>query len=227
MTADAPKLTPRDRDDAVLGELTAGVLHEFNNLLQGIIGLAEMLEGDENLPEKSKIGVKAIRRLGQNATTLIQDFGASPKSKSVAEKKKEDLDEAEPVMDKEPSMDERPSILVAEDDPMVLNVVTGMLKHLGYKTLEANNGQEALSIYTENRDKIGLVISDMVMPKLGGLDLAGEILANNPDERIVVMTGYLREDLEIEPDDFGLAGWLEKPMTAERLKQIVHSTMGT
>jgi CheY-like chemotaxis protein len=227
MTADAPKLTPRDRDDAVVGKLTAGILHEFNNLLQGIIGLAEMLEGDENLPEKSKIGVNAIRRLGQNATTLIQDFGVSRKSKSVAKKEKEGLDAAEPMMDKEPSTDKRPSILVAEDDPMVLNVVTGMLKHLGYKTLEANNGQEALNIYTENTDKIGLVISDMVMPKMGGLDLAGKILADNPDEKVVVMTGYLREDLEIDPDDFGLAGWLEKPMTAERLKQIVQSTMGS
>ncbi|MBD3157548.1 MAG: response regulator [Candidatus Lokiarchaeota archaeon] len=226
MTKETPKMTPRDRDEAVVGKLTAGVLHEFRNLLQGIIGLAEMLETDEALPEKSKIGIKAIRRLGQNATSLIQDFGVPGKPRPSAPREKEDIDAAESLGEKEPPEEERLAVLVAEDDPMVLNVVTGMLKHLGYTTLEAKNGEEAFELYNENINRIGMVISDMVMPKMGGMDLAEEILSKNPDEKVVVMTGYLREDLEIDPDDFGLAGWLEKPMTAERLKQLVQSIMG-
>jgi CheY-like chemotaxis protein len=63
------------------------------------------------------------------------------------------------------------------------------------------------------------------MPRMGGLELAEKLLALQPDTKIVVMTGYLQEEFDINPDEFGLAGWLEKPMTAEKLRQVVQPLM--
>jgi CheY-like chemotaxis protein len=216
-----------DRDSAVVGQLTAGLLHEFSNVLQGIIGLADMLETDETLPEKAKIGVKAIRRLGQNATDLVQKFSAEGETRPASIREAEDIEAADAVTKAEPPKKEHKMILVAEDDPLVLNVVTGMLKHLGYNTLRAQDGMEALDLYNTNTGNIGLIIADMVMPRMGGLQLAEDILKKAPDTKIVVMTGYLQEELEIDPDEFGLFGWLEKPMTAQRLNDVVIKAFGS
>ena len=48
-----------------------------------------------------------------------------------------------------------------------------------------------------------------------------KILADRPETKVVVMTGYIQEELNLDPEEFGLAGWLEKPMTADRLRLIV------
>jgi hypothetical protein len=50
----------KKRDSSIGGQITAGVLHKFNNVLQGIIDLAEMVDADPSVPEKSKISMKAI-----------------------------------------------------------------------------------------------------------------------------------------------------------------------
>jgi CheY-like chemotaxis protein len=213
-----------DRDSSIVGHITGGVLHDFNNVLQGIIGLAEMLDADPSVPEKAKISMKAIRRLGQNATQMVQNLGDD--TQVYQHDSAESVDTHVSTIS-EPTSPDKLSILIAEDDPLVLNVVTGMLKHLGYSTLVAKDGVEAFQVYTDNIDRIGMIITDMAMPRLGGLELAAKILAVTADAKIIVMTGYLQEELEIRPEEFGLAGWLEKPMTAERIRQVVDPIMKT
>ena len=118
------------------------------------------------------------------------------------------------------------NILVVEDDPLVLSVVVGMLRALRYSPIAARDGMEGLQRYNERGSHISLVLADLVMPRMGGLQLAVEILARNPGARVFAMTGYLKEEMEIDPEDFGLAGWLEKPITGARLEQIVQAEVG-
>ncbi len=210
------------RDSLVVGQITAGVLHEFNNVLQGIIGLAEMVDADPSLPEKSKISMKAIRRLAQNATQIVQSLGGESQASKIGTN---DVAAVAATIVTEPPVEHKLSILVAEDDPLVLNVVTGMLKYLGYSTMSASDGVEALQLFNDNVDKIGIVITDMAMPRMGGLELTEKILADRPETKVVVMTGYIQEELNLDPEEFGLAGWLEKPMTADRLRLIVDPIM--
>ena len=211
-----------ERDSLIVGHITGRVLHEFNNVLQGIIGLAEMLDADPKVPEKAKISVKAIRRLGQNATQMINKLGQED---HVSESGTRNIVAVATAMPTEVPQKTKMSILVAEDDPLVLNVIKGMLKQLGYSTIVASDGEEAYQLFNENSDSIAMVISDLVMPIMGGLDLAEKLLVDKPEIKIVIMTGYLQEELELDPEEFGLAGWLEKPMTAERLRQVVDPIM--
>jgi len=215
-------LETHERDSSIVGHITGGVLHDFNNVLQGIIGLAEMLDADPSVPEKAKISMKAIRRLGQNATQIVQKLGKEDQSSETEDRHIEAVTTAMAI---EPPHKAKKSILIAEDDPLVLNVIKGMLKHLGYATIGTSDGEEAFQTFNENPEKIGMVITDLVMPRLGGLELAEKLLTNQPSIKIVIMTGYLQEELELDPNEFGLAGWLEKPMTAERLRQIVDPIM--
>jgi CheY-like chemotaxis protein len=214
-----------DRDSSVVGEMTGGVMHEFNNVLQGIIGLAEMLDADPSLPEKARVGMKAIRRLGQNATKMMQDLSEAEDMRGTTTS---DAGDITAVADApEAPKDEKKSILVVEDDQLVLNVITGMLKYLGYPTYGAHDGLEAMNIFQENASRIGMVITDMVMPRMGGLELTKELRNSSPDTKVVLMTGYLQDELDIDLEEAGLSGLLEKPMTAERLRQIVDPIMKT
>jgi CheY-like chemotaxis protein len=212
----------KKRDSSIVGQITGGVLHEFNNVLQGIIGLAEMVDADPSVPEKAKISMKAIRRLAQNATQIVQSLGDESKVPTMGTN---DVAAVAATIVTEPPVDDKLSILVAEDDPLVLNVVTGMLRYLGYSTMSASDGQEALQTFIDNVDTIGMVITDMAMPIMGGLELAEKILADRPETKVVVMTGYIQEELNLDPEEFGLVGWLEKPMTADRLRQVVDPIM--
>ncbi|MBS3795400.1 MAG: response regulator [Candidatus Thorarchaeota archaeon] len=224
MTPDETKTPGNDGKEAIVGYLTADLRHEFNNLLQGIIGLAEIIELDESLSEEGTLAIRTIQELGEDAHDLIQDVEIS--KQSIADREKRFVQIKPEVAEAKTRSKQKPAILVVEDDHLVLNVVTRMLKQLGHNTLTARSGTDALDLYRNNAERIELVITDMKMPNMGGLELAEHILTDNPETKIVVMSGYLQEDVDIEPSQFGLAGWLEKPMTADRLRQVINSVIG-
>ena len=91
---------------------------------------------------------------------------------------------------------------------------------------KARDGQEALERYRENPSRVSLVLADLAMPRMSGLQLTEELLVHDPNLKIVIMTGYLQEELDINPDEFGLAAWLEKPMTAARLTGVIQPLVG-
>jgi len=209
----------------VVGELTSGDLHSLNNFLQGIVGLSELLHSNPNLPHDAKMDAQAILGIAEDASDLIRKMRDARKgaASSPLPEVSEPIAKAIP-----PTTISRKNmkILVAEDDPLVLNVVVGMLKALGYNPIPTQDGIEARDKWNEIKDEVSLVLADLVMPRMGGLQLAEELIAADSNVKIVVMTGYLREELDIDPDEFGLSGWLEKPMTAARLEQVIESVIG-
>jgi CheY-like chemotaxis protein len=211
------------RDSTVVGELTSGALHSLNNLLQGIVGLSELLNSNQNLPEDAKMDAQAILEIAEDASELIRKMR---ESRRAAVAPAVEVSEPVPVATTPVKSRKDVNILVAEDDPLVLNVVVGMLKALGYTPIPTKDGVEARDKYMEVKEDLSLILADLVMPKMGGLQLAEELIGLDENIKIVVMTGYIREELEINPDEFGLAGWLEKPMTAARLEQVIASVVG-
>lgn len=219
------KRGPEYIDSAVVGELTHGNLHSLNNLLQGIIGLSELLNYNPDLPADARTDSKVILEMAQNASDLIKKI----RQASQVEDAESETRVVEVIPDVEVTKPENRSdvnILIVDDDPLVLKVVAGMLKAVGYSTITAQDGLEALEKYKENPDKVSLVLSDLAMPRMSGLQLADELLANNPNMKIIIMSGYMQEEPEIDPDEFGLAAWLEKPMTAARLTAVIQPIVG-
>ena len=219
------KRGPEYIDSAVVGELTHGNLHSLNNLLQGIIGLSELLNCNPDLPADARTDSKVILEMAQNASDLIKKI----RQASQVEDAESETRVVEVIPDVEVTKPENRSdvnILIVDDDPLVLKVVAGMLKAVGYSTITAQDGLEALERYKENPDKVSLVLSDLAMPRMSGLQLAEELLANNPNMKIIIMSGYMQEEPEIDPDEFGLAAWLEKPMTAARLTAVIQPIVG-
>jgi CheY-like chemotaxis protein len=80
------------------------------------------------------------------------------------------------------------TVLVAEDDPLVLDVVETALDMAGYTVLTARNGYEALRILEERH--VDLIVTDIRMPEINGVELASRARAMQPDLRIVLITGF-------------------------------------
>jgi PAS domain S-box-containing protein len=95
-----------------------------------------------------------------------------------------------PAATKEPVKGGNEVILVAEDEPSLREVASAILASLGYKTLVASNGEEALEIFREKNREIDLVLLDVVMPKLSGKEAYEEMKKIDPSVRSVFVTGY-------------------------------------
>ncbi|MCK5301640.1 MAG: response regulator [Candidatus Thorarchaeota archaeon] len=219
------KRGPEHIDSAIVGELTHDDLHSFNNLLQGIIGLSELLNCNPDLPPDARTDSKVILEMAQNASDLIKRIRQASRVED-AESETRVVEVTPDVEVPKPKSRSDVNILIVDDDPLVLKVVAGMLKAVGYSTITAQDGLEALEKYKENPDKVSLVLSDLAMPRMSGLQLAEELLADNPNLKIIIMSGYMQEEPEIDPDEFGLAAWLEKPMTAARLTAAIQPIVG-
>jgi len=116
-------------------------------------------------------------------------------------------------------------VLVVDDDRGVRRLTARMLRAQGYQVLEAGTGMEAL--HTLKSDpSIRLVVTDIVMPEMHGLDLADRALALTPQVGIVLMTGHaheLTDQLEARDSRIPL---LLKPFTAEQLVAKVRDALG-
>jgi len=117
------------------------------------------------------------------------------------------------------------TILVVEDEPEVLTLVTSALRQFGYRVLAAASPQESLSLLRDYPDSIHLVITDIIMPGMTGRQLASEMERIRPGVRILFMSGYTRSEIGQEGVlDEGLH-FLQKPFTPEVLAEQVRAVL--
>ncbi len=134
-----------------------------------------------------------------------------------------------PAHSLETSVTERPSIvegqgeviLVVEDNADVREALVDSLRQLNYQTLEAADGHEALTIYAQHAEEIALVLSDVVMPGMGGITLLHTLKAQGLSVPIVMMTGHSLQKSKEELCAEGIAGWISKPPNLEQLAEVV------
>ena len=117
------------------------------------------------------------------------------------------------------------TLLVVEDETSVRRLAQRLLGSMGYRVLEAANGVEALQIFEANRDEIALVLSDIVMPQMGGLELAVRLQRLRPDVRVLFMTGFAQESFIEGGPDGRKTPVLLKPFTREQLAYKVRETL--
>lgn len=85
------------------------------------------------------------------------------------------------------------TILLVEDDKLVRSVMVEVLHNYGYKIITANDGEDGLAKFKSSDEKINLVIADIVMPKMGGMELVGEIEKNQSNVKVLFMSGYVEK----------------------------------
>jgi CheY-like chemotaxis protein len=116
------------------------------------------------------------------------------------------------------------TILVVEDEDMVRGLTRTVLEASGYTVLEARNGREGLAICETHQGPIDLLLSDVVMPELGGRELAEQAIKLRPNLKIVFVSGHTQDVILKEGVENG-AAFLQKPFTPAGLAQKVRETL--
>ncbi len=114
------------------------------------------------------------------------------------------------------------TILLVEDETAVRELASEFLKAGGYTVLEAQDGLAALEVARAYHGSIHLLLSDVVMPRMNGRDLAQKIYGIRPDIRIIFMTGYVEFPDKPEPPPSKDIGILQKPFSRSTLLEKVH-----
>ncbi len=114
------------------------------------------------------------------------------------------------------------TILIADDEESVRKLVYTVLVQSGYSVLEAKDGKEALDLFEKNRDRVDMVLTDIVMPQMTGYQLGRQIERLDPAKKIIFMSGYR----ESQAEDFDRSRpFLNKPFTPEVLLKQVRDTL--
>lgn len=114
------------------------------------------------------------------------------------------------------------TILLVEDDHWVRELTAQILTRVGYEVLEANDGREALAVWEQSKDKISLVITDLVMPVgLTGRELAALVLKDRPGTKVLFSSGYSLAAADIDLSQDAKTGYLQKPFTPQMLTRKV------
>jgi CheY-like chemotaxis protein len=121
----------------------------------------------------------------------------------------------------------RETVLVVEDDNQVRSVAAMVLEISGYDVLTAANGGEALLLSEQFKSKIDLLLTDMIMPGMGGQELSKRLLRLRPGTRVVYMSGYsenanIHHGVIEEGSDF-----IEKPFSPEVLTRRIREVLDT
>ena len=115
----------------------------------------------------------------------------------------------------------RGTILLVDDEQMVLGAGSKILKRLGYTVLEASGGNEAIEIYEDNKEKIDLVILDMIMPGIGGGKVFDRIKEINPGVRVLLSSGYSIDGQATEILRRGCEDFIQKPFSINKLSEKI------
>ena len=117
------------------------------------------------------------------------------------------------------------TIMVVDDEAYVLKSVKNMLEDLGYSVITASDGMEAVEQYDQHAGDIDLVVMDMIMPKMGGIEAFDTIRVKNPHLKAIFCSGYSMNSFAQEFLERGSAGFIQKPFKMLRMSQMIRDIL--
>jgi two-component system cell cycle sensor histidine kinase/response regulator CckA len=137
---------------------------------------------------------------------------------------------SEALIQKDPIVSERieegdETILLVDDEEMIIDVGVQLLEKLGYTVLEAGGGKEAIQIYQENRDNIDMIILDMIMPDIGGSEVYDKIKTIDSGVKVLLSSGYSVDGQATEILERGCNGFIQKPFNLKNLSRKIKEVL--
>lgn len=112
-------------------------------------------------------------------------------------------------------------ILVVDDEDSIRDITKTSLESYNYKAITASDGIEAIALYAEHRDKISIVLTDIIMPIMDGLTTIRTLQKINPQVKIIAVSGLVSNEKVNAISDMGIKAFLSKPYTAKQLLQTI------
>ncbi|MEH2222517.1 PAS domain-containing hybrid sensor histidine kinase/response regulator [Nostoc sp.] len=123
----------------------------------------------------------------------------------------------------EPPKGQGELILVVDDEVAIIEIAKTILEFCNYKVLTAQNGMEALTLYSQHQDEIKLVLIDMMMPLMDGKTAISTLQTINPKVQIIAMSGLASSETLVQSTGIGIQGFLAKPFTPKQLLNFVQT----
>jgi signal transduction histidine kinase len=144
-----------------------------------------------------------------------------PRAEGKTAKRDEDSQKQELITNKMPR-----TILLVEDDKVLRDMCVVVLSKLGFSILEAENGEEALQTISKFHGTIDLLLTDVVMPKMNGVDLAEKVEILHPEVKIIFMSGYTENATIKQKILSDSVNFISKPVTPVLLSNLVKKVLG-
>jgi PAS domain S-box-containing protein len=117
------------------------------------------------------------------------------------------------------------SVLLVDDEDMIIDVGREILEEMGYKVFLARSGKEAVEIYKKNKRKIDMVVLDMIMPDMGGGEAYDRMKEVNPNVKVLLSSGYSIEGQATDILARGCNGFIQKPFSVKQLSHTIRQVL--
>jgi CheY-like chemotaxis protein len=117
-------------------------------------------------------------------------------------------------------------ILFVDDESPLCMIGTKILERIGYKVTAFTSAQDAVALFKQRPNDFHLVVTDLTMPGMSGIDFADALIKIRPDIPIILATGYIEESIRDQADLLGFREIVLKPMTAANLAEAVKRILG-
>ena len=118
------------------------------------------------------------------------------------------------------------TVLLVDDEEVIVEVASGMLKLLNYSVLTARSGSEALSLFTRQRERIDLVILDMIIPDMDGAQIFHRLKRLAPEVKVLLASGYSLKGKAAALLENGCSGFIQKPFNLQALSRKLEAILG-
>jgi two-component system cell cycle sensor histidine kinase/response regulator CckA len=119
------------------------------------------------------------------------------------------------------------TVLLVDDEDVILDVGRDLLEAMGYRVLVARDGKEGIEVYKKNRDEIDIVVLDLVMPYMGGGEAYDRMKEINPDIKVLLSSGFSIDGESTEILERGCEGFIQKPFKMKELSHAIRQILGT
>jgi CheY-like chemotaxis protein len=120
-----------------------------------------------------------------------------------------------------------PTVLIVDDEAVVRRAGRRLLEALGYRVLDADDGDVALDIWQSNRSDVDLVILDMTMPRLDGCDTLAQLREWAPDLKVLITSGYSEREVLARSKDHIPSGCVPKPFRLQQVQESIEEILAT
>ena len=108
-------------------------------------------------------------------------------------------------------MMEKEMILLVEDEPMLLELLKSVFEEDGYRVVAAADGEQAVEIFRQKKNEIGVVLTDMGLPKLGGWEMFEKLRVIDPNVKVILASGFVDSEMRNEAIKKGAMDFIQKP----------------
>ncbi len=127
--------------------------------------------------------------------------------------------------EKQISNNNKNKVLIIDDESIIRDLIQDVLQSEGYEVVTAKDGIAGLEVFRSKADDIGLVILDVILPKLDGQTVFTEIRKLKPDVKVLIISGYSKSDVKEELNRAGINGFIAKPFSIVYLVETVNSLL--